>query len=543
MTVTYGFYNSVGGDRLYDARQLSKFLEGLVIDGVIQTIGNKLFTVQNSGMNISVQSGKAWFNNTWTENDGNITLTVTNSHPTLNRIDSVVLEVDTSSGVRANTIKMVDGTAGSSPVRPTLTDTSTKFYHRLADIYVGAGVTQILTANITVLVGTVDCPYLVVFASGVNETMLSFTDITTQNASVSKHGLMPKLSGNSFDAFRGDGTFGSAGAVPVTNKSGGSLAANDVVIWDKTNSTAVKTTTLFGDSRAAGVVLIGGADNATIYLVPYGTLATVNVQGNVSIGQALVCSTTVKRAAANGGATQPGLIGYAMTAYAGGGAGTVTAIVTPSFSRFGANISIANVQSGSAGTGTDIVAISAFSVSGTNRLLICTIEGDSTGGTVTNVKYGGVALTIAGQIGVGAADFAGIAYLLAPNVGSANITVSGGGSGTIRVTAYCLTEVNQSTPVRTINTVSGTSTTPGASGTATPGDFGVGCYVSRNTSNAPNSRGNSAQVQVDLVTNFNGMATVVSDKIPEATGNSVPFSWVVPNSANWAAAALAVVPL
>ena len=167
MTVTYGFYNSIASDRLYDAVQLSKFMEGVVIDGVMSNIGNKLNTVQNSGMGIFVGSGKAWFNNTWTYNDANISLTVTASHPTLNRIDSVVLEVDTSTGVRANVIKMIDGTAGSSPVQPTLTDTSTKFYKRLANIYVGTAVTQILTANITIKVGTVDCPYCI---SGMWET-------------------------------------------------------------------------------------------------------------------------------------------------------------------------------------------------------------------------------------------------------------------------------------------------------------------------------------------------------------------------------------
>lgn len=159
MTVTYGFYNSVANDRLYDALQLSKFMEGIITDGVMANIGNTLNTVQNSGMDIYVQSGKAWFNNTWTYNDANITLSVTAAHPTLNRIDSVVLEIDTTSGVRVNSIKMFNGTAASSPVQPTLTDTSTKFHHRLANIYVGAAVTQILTANITILVNTVDCPY------------------------------------------------------------------------------------------------------------------------------------------------------------------------------------------------------------------------------------------------------------------------------------------------------------------------------------------------------------------------------------------------
>lgn len=41
----------------------------------------------------------------------------------------------------------------------------------------------------------------------INETKLSFTDITTANATASAHGLLPKLSGNGSDCLRGDGTF------------------------------------------------------------------------------------------------------------------------------------------------------------------------------------------------------------------------------------------------------------------------------------------------------------------------------------------------
>jgi hypothetical protein len=41
----------------------------------------------------------------------------------------------------------------------------------------------------------------------INETKLSFTDITTANATASAHGLLPKLSGNGSDCLRGDGSF------------------------------------------------------------------------------------------------------------------------------------------------------------------------------------------------------------------------------------------------------------------------------------------------------------------------------------------------
>lgn len=41
----------------------------------------------------------------------------------------------------------------------------------------------------------------------ITETKLSFTDITTANATAGAHGLLPKLSGNGSDCLRGDGTF------------------------------------------------------------------------------------------------------------------------------------------------------------------------------------------------------------------------------------------------------------------------------------------------------------------------------------------------
>lgn len=43
------------------------------------------------------------------------------------------------------------------------------------------------------------------------EGALSLSDITTSNATSSAHGFLPKLSGNTYDVFRGDGTYGLVG--------------------------------------------------------------------------------------------------------------------------------------------------------------------------------------------------------------------------------------------------------------------------------------------------------------------------------------------
>lgn len=161
MTITYGFYNSVAGDRVYDAIQVSQMFNGILTDGVFKQVGNKFQVIQDSGMNILVRSGKAWFNDTWTYNDGDIGLTVSNSDLILPRIDTVALEVNAALASRVNTIKMVNGTPNASPVPPTLTNTSELHQYPLAYIYVAAGVTSILNGDITQVVGTVDCPFIV----------------------------------------------------------------------------------------------------------------------------------------------------------------------------------------------------------------------------------------------------------------------------------------------------------------------------------------------------------------------------------------------
>jgi hypothetical protein len=160
MALTYGFYDSISNDRTYNAEQMSKLFEGIITEGIFQTIGGALVVSANSGLNINVAAGRAWFFNTWTNNDAVLTLVVSASDPTLNRIDRVILEVDKATGVRANSIKMLNGTAASIPTAPTLANTATKKQYALADIYVAAGATVITAGNITNKVGTAGTPFI-----------------------------------------------------------------------------------------------------------------------------------------------------------------------------------------------------------------------------------------------------------------------------------------------------------------------------------------------------------------------------------------------
>ena len=167
MSVTYGFYNSINGDRKYNALEMSSIFDGIIVDGVYMSIGDALNVKSSGGMGITVGEGRAWFNHTWTLNDSIMPLTLESSDVLLNRIDAVVLEVNNDSAVRKNTIKIIKGSPASKPVKPSLIESELVNQHPLAYISVPKGATSISQSNITNAVGTSECP----FVTGVLEGM------------------------------------------------------------------------------------------------------------------------------------------------------------------------------------------------------------------------------------------------------------------------------------------------------------------------------------------------------------------------------------
>ena len=161
MALTYGFYNSIDGDRKYDAVQFSSMFDGLIIDGVFATIGTAFNVKATSGITVSVGEGQAWFNHTWTLNDGELLLEAPLADPLLNRIDAVVLEVDSIESVRTNSIKFIKGTAATDAERPTLTNDTFTHQYPLCYIYRAAGSTEITQSEITPMIGSEETPFVV----------------------------------------------------------------------------------------------------------------------------------------------------------------------------------------------------------------------------------------------------------------------------------------------------------------------------------------------------------------------------------------------
>lgn len=160
MAFSCGFFNSLNGDKKYNTRQISQIFDGIIRDGVYASVGNKLTVKQGTGMQVIVDTGRAWFNHTWSLNDSELPVTVEAADLVLNRIDAVVLEVDESLEVRDNQIKMVKGTAASEPQKPTMMNTEYVHQYPLAYISVKKGATSITTSDIEINVGKNNCPYV-----------------------------------------------------------------------------------------------------------------------------------------------------------------------------------------------------------------------------------------------------------------------------------------------------------------------------------------------------------------------------------------------
>lgn len=167
MSLTCGFFNSMNHDRKYDATVFGDIFNGIINDGVFMNIGTAMQVTANNGMYVNVGIGRAWFNGTWTLNDTLMLVKIEDAELILDRIDAIVLEVNKSDDVRANTIKVIKGTPSSSPIKPTMQKDLYVNQYPLAYITVRANTTNITQSMIENRVGTDDCP----FVTGILQTI------------------------------------------------------------------------------------------------------------------------------------------------------------------------------------------------------------------------------------------------------------------------------------------------------------------------------------------------------------------------------------
>ncbi len=147
MAITSGFFNSLNGDRKYNAAQMSEYFQGIISDGVLANYLDKMKVSAGSGMGINVASGRAFIDSRWIESNGVEQFTLDASHPTLNRYDAIVIRLDYSS--RDISFNVKKGENASDPVKPAITNSETVKELCLAYVLIPAGSTSISAVNIT----------------------------------------------------------------------------------------------------------------------------------------------------------------------------------------------------------------------------------------------------------------------------------------------------------------------------------------------------------------------------------------------------------
>ena len=169
MALTYGFYNSIEGDRVYDAIQFGRIFDGIIKDGVYATYEKGMMVIASSNpAEVIIQPGRAWFNHTWSYNDANVIFEAPAPEVLLERIDALVLEINEELSARENSFKWVTGTPSSRPERPALTNTSTIHQYPLCYVHRYPETTMIYTRDITNMIGTSECPFVTGVLEGID---------------------------------------------------------------------------------------------------------------------------------------------------------------------------------------------------------------------------------------------------------------------------------------------------------------------------------------------------------------------------------------
>lgn len=179
MAFTFGFYNAINHDRRYDAVQVGQIFDGIIKDGIYETYKKAMIVRESSRDNeVIIQPGRAWFNHTWSYNDADLPISLRAADSVLDRIDVIVLTINQELDQRRNYYEVITGIPGTSPQRPWWRHEATINQYPLCSIYRHGGQQHVYQRDITNMVGTSDCPFVIGVIEGlhINDLLAQWTD-------------------------------------------------------------------------------------------------------------------------------------------------------------------------------------------------------------------------------------------------------------------------------------------------------------------------------------------------------------------------------
>lgn len=133
-----GFFNSSGGDRIYEATDFAAYFGDLVSNGIFYRTADNLKVSAAAGMNVTVQPGSAWINGYHYMNTTPLDLPIATANGVNPRIDRVVLHWDNVGRIINLAVKT--GVPASVPVAPDLTRNADAYELGIADVLIPKGV-------------------------------------------------------------------------------------------------------------------------------------------------------------------------------------------------------------------------------------------------------------------------------------------------------------------------------------------------------------------------------------------------------------------
>lgn len=141
------FFNSVDRDRVYNADDLCLYLASLFESGVLKRDEGSLDITAGDGMQVIISSGYAFIDGHLYVNDDDKILNIDNADGVYNRIDSVVVRLDSS--LRQITVELKKGQNSSNATVPNITRDGDIYELQLGYITVNKGIVSIEQAMIT----------------------------------------------------------------------------------------------------------------------------------------------------------------------------------------------------------------------------------------------------------------------------------------------------------------------------------------------------------------------------------------------------------
>ena len=132
-----GFFNSSGGDRVYDATDFATYFGDLVSNGIFYRTEDNLKVAAAAGMNVVVAPGAAWINGYHYQNTTPLDLAIATANGVHPRIDRVV--VQWSNINREIKLVVKTGTPAQVPAAPDLSRTADIYELGIADVMIPKG--------------------------------------------------------------------------------------------------------------------------------------------------------------------------------------------------------------------------------------------------------------------------------------------------------------------------------------------------------------------------------------------------------------------